>query len=164
MKIWLIKYICYLYNLLTENKESIDWNTLSLNKTVPLFIFYKFIDKINFEHLTRHPEVNLDFIDKFKTQNLDWDFINFKNSELIDVSYDFESKLDYYQYYDDLSKNTLNLFETTNFLDFQKEFKLEYYVKLIQKNWRKKLMNPHTDIGKRYLSNYFQKIRLKTSF
>jgi hypothetical protein len=170
MKIWEIKYLLHIYQLIKINENIINWEMLSKNTTIPLIIINKFINKINFYDLSRHPKIDDSFINNYPNKNWDWDLIHTIKNNII--TNDMLSILDYNYYFDKLNKIdydyitdiSYNNIEIIDFFQEKKKFKLEYYVKLIQKLWRNILMNPHNKIGKKYLLNQFTKIRIETSF
>lgn len=170
MKIWEIKYLVHIYQLIKINENIIDWEILSKNTTIPLIIIYKFINKLNFFELSKHPQIDEPFINNYYDKNWDWEWINAIKRNIITL--DMVSRLDFNYYLNFLNKdvnypNTKIYYDNIEILDFlqeKKKFKLDYYVKLIQRIWRNILMNPHTKIGKKYLLNQFNKIRIETSF
>ena len=163
MKIWEVLYIVHFYRLLEDNENSINWFIISNNKTIPIFIFYKFIHYLNFFFLTRHPEINNNIINNYPDKDWDWDYIKWKKDFKMDV--DMQSRLDYYDIVDTYySKKNFNGLETIDFNLEKMKFKLEYYVKFIQQIWRAILMNPHTKVGKKYLIKKFNKLKIQTSF
>ena len=172
MKIWEIQYLVFIYKLIKDNKININWELISYNKTIPLIIFCKFIDNINFFSLSRHPEINELFINNYPNHNWDRDYINWINgSTNLDMQsiIDMQSRVDYFSLLDlyFTKYNYNNEFKNLEMINFKKEklkYKLEFYVKLIQKKWRSILLNPHTKVGNKYLLKQFNKLTLETSF